>query len=49
VLPGITELADLVRERFGYCQIEHDMKTTPLSPPIVAKKDLLAESKSRKK
>jgi hypothetical protein len=33
LLPGIGELADKVKEVFGYCQIEEDIPTVPLSPP----------------
>jgi hypothetical protein len=32
-MPGIGELADLIKATFGYCQIEEDIKTVPLSPP----------------
>lgn len=49
MLPGICELADLFKQKWGYCQIEHDMPTIPVSPPLTAKKELLKQSKSRAK
>ncbi len=49
MLPGVGNLAELIKGRFGYCQIEDDIRTVPLSPPIQTKKDLLGQSKSKRK
>jgi hypothetical protein len=49
MLPGAGNLSELIKGRFGYCQIEDDIRTVPLSPPIQTKKELLGQSKSKRK